>query len=469
MALSFDLRRAVHEVLSHDTGTSGSPRDLLAYLMDLLYYADFRIIEQAAAFSDSDHTNLVGIRGPGAYGGLLLCSSVPSVGAVDSELWGETEEDPFNATERDGLLFGLGAASAKVDLICKILAAASVDADSLKSPVVIAGLFGEDARVGGAMYLMDSGICIPQWAVIGEPTALELVTAHRGQLVMQAAVELPQQAAPTGGRVFRIEVHGEAAHAANPSLGRNAIDLALRTIARFRTRGAGFTTHRLHGGGQRGCVPAACTFDLHTDSTDWLPSGPYLTVESLEDSGDLGPPLDRAIDNWQHFLTRLHELFRWTAPDTAPDFLPSTPIYSLSAAFTAEDSLWLGLDYRTLPGQRTEQLVRDVEALARRMSEPGVRITIDVERNLLPMDASEDSSLVQAARECLSAVGVPPVVSTYSGYAEGWIFHASGVETMLFGPGMALAQAHRPNEYTPLVHLERATAFYEKLIRRLCT
>jgi len=192
-------------------------------------------------------------------------------------------------------------------------------------------------------------------------------------------------------------------------------------------------------------------------------------VESPEDSGDLGPPLDRAIDNWQHFLTRLHELFRWTAPDTAPDFLPSTPIYSLSAAFTAEDSLWLGLDYRTLPGQRTEQLVRDVEALARRMSEPGVRITIDVERNLLPMDASEDSSLVQAARECLSAVGVPPVVSTYSGYAEGWIFHASGVETMLFGPGMALAQAHRPNEYTPLVHLERATAFYEKLIRRLCT
>ncbi len=468
MGLSFDLRRAIHEVLAHDTGVSGSPRELLAYLMDLLYYGDFRIIEQAAAFSDSDHTNLVGIRGSG-FGGLLLCSSVPALGPVDPTLWTETEEDPFNATERDGLLFGLGAASPKIDLICKILAAASVDPETLRKPVTIAGLFGPDARIGGAMYLIDSGVCVPQWAVIGEPTDLEIVTAHRGQLVLQMEVELPTEVHRSAGRVFRVEVQGEPSHAANPNLGRNAIDLALRTIARFRNQGAGFTTHRMRGGGQNGAIPAYCAFDIHTESTDWIPCGPYLTVESVSDPGLLGAPLDRAIDTWQRFLMHLHELFRWTAPDTAPDFLPSTPIYSLALAETHPETLSLSLDYRTLPGQRTEQLVRDVEALARRMSEPGARIAVDVERNLLPMDGSQSSSLVSAASECLAEIGVPPVISTYSGYAEGWIFNASGVETVLFGPGSALGQAFRPNEYTPMLHVERATAFYEKLIRKLCT
>lgn len=472
MSLSFDLERSVREVLSYDTGTQGGPRELLGYLMDLLYYGDFRIVEQAAAFSDADHTNLVGIRGQGpAMGGLLLCSSIVNRPRLDPLAWSETEEDPFNPTIRDGLLFGYGASGPRVDLVCRILAAASVDREELKRPVIIAGLFGPDARVGGAMYLLDSGICVPQWALVSEGTDLELVHAHRGQLVLRLGVELgpDQTESKRTGRAWRLEVAGEPAHAASPGLGQNAIDRALRILARFRSRGAGFTIHRLEAAHTPDRIPDACVVHLHSERLDWAPWAPGLIAESLGDSAELGPALDDALETWHQLITRLHELFRWTAPDTAPDFLPSTPIYSLAGAMTSPDQLHLVLDYRTLPGQRIEQLTRDVESLARRLSSPGHRITVDVERNLLPMDGSDDCHLVEVASSCLRELSVPPVTSTYGGYAEGWIFNAAGIETLLFGPGSTLAQGHRPNEHAAIQQIRRAAAFYERLIRRLCT
>ena len=467
MSLSFDLRRAVHEVLSFDTSPGGSNRQLLGYLMDLLYYGDFRIVEQAAALTDSDQANLVGTRGPGALGGLLLCASMETPAVVDPSRWTETEEDPFNPTERDGLIFALGATSGKVDLVCKILAAASIEASDLVRPVVVAGLFGRESRVGGAMYLLDSGICHPEWAVVGEPTNLELVRAHRGYVVLRVDVQAPPPASPGGGRAFRIEVAGESAHSTTPSLGANAIDIAFQTVRRWRAEGHDLTVHGLSGGDSINRVPGHCTFVLRTGSADWRPSGPRLVVEAIS-ADACGPAQDPSIARWEAFMARLHELFRWTAPDTAPDFLPATPIYNLARVQPREDGLTFWLDYRTLPGQRTAELVRDVEILARRESRDGASVVAEVERNLLPMDGSPDSPLLRAARASLREVGIPPVVGTYPGYAEGWIFDAARIDTVVFGPGYPGGVSHRPNEYTILRHLEKATAFYERLIRRLC-
>ncbi len=468
MALSFDLGRAIHEILSHEIGMSGSPRALLAYLMDLLYYGDFRIIEQAAVLSEFDHTNLVGIRGGSGHGGLLLSAAIPGQAPIDDMAWTETEEDPFCPTERDGALYAYGAAGPRVDLICKILAAASIPREALKLPVVVAGLFGPDARIGGAMYLLDSGLCIPRWALIGEGTQLQLINAHRGHLQLRFEVELlHERPKAEGARRFEVEVVGRAAHAANPGLGRNAIDIALDTIQRLREQGHGFTVHNLRADGYRDRVPDSCRFELVTHEPHWFPTGPGLRMRVLTDA-EPSRPIDGALSVWQGLVTRLHELFRWTAPDTAPDFMPSTPIYSLVAVSVTDDALTLELDYRTLPGQRVEQLVADVKSLSRRSTSPGRRIEVDVERNLLPMDGPDHSELIEAATDCLRQVGIPPVLTPWSGNAEGWIFQAAGVETLLFGPGDSLGQSFRPNESVPLIHIERTAAFYQRIIRQLC-
>lgn len=470
MALSFDLRRAVHEVLALDARPMARTRDLLGYLMDLLYYGEFRIVEQAGALSGEDQTNLVGMRGPPhEEGGLLLCSSLETPGPFERSLWTETEEDPFNPTERDGLLFALGAAGGKVDLVCKILAVANIEREALRLPVYIAGFLGDDTRVSGAMQLLDSGICRPSWALVGEPTNLEVVTAHRGLLVLQADVEAstPAPAARTG-RTYRIEALGESAHSATPHLGRNAIDLAFRSIRRMRRSGGRFSVHRMRGGEAHGRVPSRCELLVHVPDDDFVPSGPHLVIEGIDTPDVLGPSLDNALGIWDRFMAQLHELFRWTTPD-APEFLPATPLYNLGRVETDPSGvLRLWLDYRTLPGERTEAVLRDVEGLARRIGDGGGSIRLEVERNLLPMSGGRDGELVRSARDALREVGVPPVVGSYPGYAEGWIFDAARIETAVFGPGSALGVAHRPNEHVPLIHLERAAAFYERVIRKLC-
>ncbi|MFT5431532.1 MAG: acetylornithine deacetylase/succinyl-diaminopimelate desuccinylase-like protein [Myxococcota bacterium] len=466
MSLDSDIRRSVIEVLSaRATATS---RGLIVYLMDLLDHADFRIVEQASSFSNSSGTNLVGLRGPPGSGGLLLCSSIVEREPRHPELWQVTEEDPYNPTELDGLLYGYGTTGGKVDLVCRILAASRVDVAELKKPLIVAGLFGDEARIGGAMHLLDSGICSPQWALVGEATNLELVTAHRGYLLLEVASDLqPSPAAPSAkSRCFRVETQGLSAHSAASTLGRNAIECALAQIGSWRLLGVPFTVHSLTGGGRPGVVPERCSFVVQTEA-DWWPTGPNLVVETTE-RADYGPPLDAALEQWRDFRSRLHELFRWTAPE-APDFSPSSPIHAVIGVHATGSEITWWLDYRTLPGQRMEQLVRDVEILARRQSRIDRRLRVEVSRNLLPMETDRDAELVDACRSVLREIGVPAVCAAYPGYAEGWIFAAAQIQTVCFGPGDALSVAHRPDEFVPLDHIERASAFYERLIRRLCT
>ncbi len=471
MAVSFDLLRAVRQVLSYDTERIGNPRDLLVYLMDLLDYGDFRIIEQAASFGADEHTNLIGLRGPATRGGLLLCSSVVNWGRSPSWLWTETEEDPHNPTERDGLLFATGATSGKVDLVCKILAASNVEPEALKRPVTVAGLFGDDARVGGAMYLLDSGICMPEWALVGEATDLSLIAAHRGYLVLRFDLMLGEPSrsskpAKERGRVFRVEVDGRSAHSAMPSLGRNAVEHAFQLIARLHAGQVPFTTHMMLGEGTPDSIPGDCTFYIRTEAPDWVPYGRHLLVEELDEDLELGPPIDDAVETWIGIIAQLHELFRWSAPDTAPDFVPATSVYSVMEAGSGLDSLQVWLEYRTLPGQHTEDLIRDVDSLARRS--PGVPASVSVERNLLPFDGQLDSHLARSSRHALQSLSLPPVLGTYPGCAEAWVFESAGVDTLCFGPGNVLANRFRPNEHVLLRQLEYATAFYEQVIRRMC-
>ena len=185
MHVSNEIQTTLHEMLSIDIRNTRGSRQLLDKIVSLMDFSGFRIVEQMASFSDVDHINLVGTRGPNRPGGLLLTAAIDTAGSTEQYRWTHTEEDPFNPTEEDGFLYAHGANGGKVDLVCKLMAVSNVPAESLQRPVTVAALIGEQARVAGAMQLLDSGICQPQWALVGEPTNLELVTAHRGYFVFQ--------------------------------------------------------------------------------------------------------------------------------------------------------------------------------------------------------------------------------------------------------------------------------------------
>lgn len=123
-----------------------------------------------------------------------------------------------------------------------------------QTEIVLAGLVDEENSQMGSRALVKSGFKA-DLAVVGEPTLLEVVAAHKGDLWLQ------------------LETWGQAAHGARPELGRNAIHEMARVVEMLETRYAQQLHERRHpmlghatinvgqiqGGRQPNIVPDQCS------------------------------------------------------------------------------------------------------------------------------------------------------------------------------------------------------------------
>lgn len=145
--------------------------------------------------------NVVAVFGSGE-GGLVLSGHTDTV-PYDAGDW---RSDPFTVTERDGALYGLGIADMKSFFACALHAIADVGVASLRAPVVLIGTADEESTMDGMRALAEQGDVPGEVAIIGEPTDLVPVRAHKGVLME------------------RIALLGRAGHASDPSLGNSALD-----------------------------------------------------------------------------------------------------------------------------------------------------------------------------------------------------------------------------------------------------
>ena len=119
--------------------------------------------------------------------------------------------------------------------------------------IIFAGLIDEEDGQRGSRALAASGLKA-DLAIVGEPTELKIVTAHKGSLWL------------------RFETRGKAAHGSRPDLGENAIHEMARVVNVMETDYAGQLRHRHHpllghptisvgtisGGTQANVVPDQC-------------------------------------------------------------------------------------------------------------------------------------------------------------------------------------------------------------------
>lgn len=145
--------------------------------------------------------NLIATLGEGA-GGLVLAGHTDTV-PWDADRW---QSDPFVLQERGGRLYGLGATDMKGFFPIALAAMAQADAGRLRAPIVLLATADEESSMSGARALAAAGRRLGRHAVIGEPTAMRPVRAHKG-IVMA-----------------RILVRGRAGHASNPALGNSALE-----------------------------------------------------------------------------------------------------------------------------------------------------------------------------------------------------------------------------------------------------
>lgn len=174
------------------------------------------------------------------------------------------EHDPFSGALVDGELWGRGATDMKAGLATMLAAMAALKRRGWrpKGDVRLAVTIGEEVDCVGARHLRDTGgLEGAGWIVIGEPTNLDVVAAHRGAIWLQ------------------VIGHGKTAHGSMPHLGVNAIDHVVTLLGWLAQRWPRYpyTPHDLlapptmnlgtiSGGIKTNVVPDRCeaTVDLRT-------------------------------------------------------------------------------------------------------------------------------------------------------------------------------------------------------------
>ncbi|MCB1747559.1 MAG: acetylornithine deacetylase [Gammaproteobacteria bacterium] len=158
-----------------------------------------------------DKANLIARLGSGE-GGLVLSGHTDTV-PYDAAGW---DSDPFELSERDGRWYGLGSADMKCFFPVVLAALEGFDASRLRRPLTLLATADEESSMAGARCLVDEGVPLGDYALIGEPTALVPIHKHKGIVI------------------GRIEIVGRSGHSSEPALGINALDCMHDVIADLR-------------------------------------------------------------------------------------------------------------------------------------------------------------------------------------------------------------------------------------------
>ncbi|AGP49699.1 acetylornithine deacetylase [Psychrobacter sp. G] len=146
----------------------------------------------------------------------LVLSGHTDVVPVDGQAW---TSEPFTATIRGDKLYGRGACDMKGFIACALtLLPQAVELSNngqLRRPLHLALSFDEEVGCLGAPLILADlkarGIT-PDYCIVGEPTNMAMVVAHKGIAV------------------YRCRVHGKSAHSSLTATGVNAISYASRLI-----------------------------------------------------------------------------------------------------------------------------------------------------------------------------------------------------------------------------------------------
>lgn len=136
-------------------------------------------------------------------GGILLSGHTDTV-PFDQGRW---DIDPFKLVEKDNRFYGLGCVDMKGFFAFVIEALKSIDLSQLKKPLYILATADEETTMLGARSFVQNRTIRPDCAIIGEPTSLKPIRAHKGHIAQS------------------ITVIGRSGHASDPAKGINAIEL----------------------------------------------------------------------------------------------------------------------------------------------------------------------------------------------------------------------------------------------------
>ena len=248
----------VRRLVGFDTTSRESNLALIDFVRE---YLDGWGIASELVFDDTRRkANLYATIGPAELGGVML-SGHTDVVPVDGQAW---DTDPFAVTEKAGSLYGRGTSDMKSFIAVALALVPDFVKRGLKTPVHLG--FSYDEEVGcigvrGLIARLKERPVKPAACIVGEPTMMQPVIAHKGK------------------KSLRCRVHGLESHSALLHEGVNAVEAAAEIVAFIKTMARrkhdhgpfdqGFVppyttiqTGVINGGTALNIVPRDCSFDF---------------------------------------------------------------------------------------------------------------------------------------------------------------------------------------------------------------
>ena len=197
-------------LVAFDTTSRNSNLALIGFVRDYLDAHDvpYRISTDATG----EKANIHAIIGPQQAGGVALSGHVDTV-PVDGQSW---SADPFTLRRADGRLYARGAADMKGFVAACLAAVPDFKAVDLSRPLHLFISYDEEVGCQGAQRLiqdLDASGLKPALCVVGEPSGMQPILAHKGKLNL------------------RVRVRGLPGHSSEPAKGVNAIHAAGEAVA----------------------------------------------------------------------------------------------------------------------------------------------------------------------------------------------------------------------------------------------
>lgn len=206
------LERAIAllgRLVAFDTESSRSNLELIDFVEDYLLGLGSRVVRVPNA--EGDKAALFATFGPATDGGVVL-SGHTDVVPVAGQPW---TSPPFVLRRDGGRLYGRGTCDMKgFDALCLAMAPEFLAAP-LKKPIHILLSYDEETTCAGcldAISRFGHDLPRPAFAVIGEPTMMQVADAHKSVAT------------------YRTRVTGHEAHSSKPWLGVSAVHVACELV-----------------------------------------------------------------------------------------------------------------------------------------------------------------------------------------------------------------------------------------------
>ena len=298
--LAWDL---IHKLIAFDTTSRESNLALIDWIRG--YLGKHGIASTLTFDDDRRKANLFATLpaqdGNTIANGIVL-SGHTDVVPVDGQPW---ETNPFDATIIGDRVYGRGVTDMKSFSATGLAFVPELLRRGLRRPVHFALSYDEEVGCIGVRRLLEDigrrGLA-PAGCIVGEPTGMQLVVAHKGK------------------KGYRCRVRGHEAHSSLTPLGVNAVQIACEIVTYLTNMGRAFRDHGaydhdydvpyttvhtgvIHGGTALNIVPRDCWFDFefrHLPFDD--PDALFAEVEAYA----------------QRFLPEMQAI----APDTFVEFDP---------------------------------------------------------------------------------------------------------------------------------------------------